>query len=94
MTQFGVCWAKIDRLECFVIIVKSKHHFISSTFQFLADNKLHVVLSLFELKEYYMQCDQIGRFLKLLGNKCSYKSSPNIVVIVWPILNNETFMYE
>ena len=26
------------------------------------------------------QCDQIGRFFELLGNKISYKSSPKILV--------------
>ena len=26
------------------------------------------------------QCDQIGRFSELLGNKLAYKSSPNILL--------------
>ena len=41
------------------------------------------------------QCDQIGRFLKVLGNKFSYKSSPSIrwpfglfkaKKLIWPLL--------
>ena len=38
------------------------------------------------------QCDQIGQFLQVLGNKLSHKSSPNILVIFWTISNNVTIM--
>ena len=33
------------------------------------------------------QCDQIRRFLQVLGNKLSHKRSPNILVIFWAISN-------
>jgi len=32
---------------------------------------------------HHNQCDQIGQFFELLGNKFSYKSSPNILVPFW-----------
>ena len=38
------------------------------------------------------QCDQIGRVFYLLGNKFSYKSSPNILVNFGAVYNNTTFM--
>ena len=38
------------------------------------------------------QCDQIGRFLQVLGNKLYYKRSPNILVTFWAISNNVTIM--
>ena len=38
------------------------------------------------------QCDEIGRFLQILGNKLSHKSSPNILVSFWAISNNVTVM--
>ena len=39
-----------------------------------------------------VQCDQIGRFLQVLGNKLSHKSCPNILVIFGAISNNVTIM--
>ena len=36
------------------------------------------------------QCDQIGRFLQVLGNKLSHKSFQNIFVSFWAISNNVT----
>ena len=41
---------------------------------------------------HHNQCDQIGQFFELLGNKFSCKSSPNIMVTFWVILNNTTFL--
>ena len=38
------------------------------------------------------QCDQIGRFFKILGNKYSYKRSPNILVNFRSFLNR-TFRF-
>ena len=38
------------------------------------------------------QCDQIGRFLQVLGNKLSHKSRPNMMVTFWAISNNVTIM--
>ena len=40
----------------------------------------------------YYQCDQIGRFLKVLCNKCYFKISPNICATFWGILNYITFI--
>ena len=37
-------------------------------------------------------CDQIGRFLQVLGTKVSHESSPNILVTFWAISNNVTIM--
>ena len=37
------------------------------------------------------QCDLIGRFLKVLGNKVPFKSSPNIWQQIWAIVKNGTF---
>ena len=34
----------------------------------------------------FVQCDQIGRFLQVLGNKLSHKSSQNILVTFWLFL--------
>ena len=34
---------------------------------------------------YRAQCDQIGRFLQVIGNKESHKSKPNILVTFWAI---------
>ena len=39
------------------------------------------------------QCDQIGRFLQVLGNKFSHKSTSDILVIFWAISNNVKIMY-
>ena len=44
------------------------------------------------LSEWASQCDQIGWFLQVLGNKLSHKSSPNILVTFWAISNNVTIM--
>ena len=41
-----------------------------------------------EWNEAAQQCDQIWRFMLVLGDKFSYKSSPNLV---WPILNKINF---
>ena len=38
------------------------------------------------------QCDQIGRFLQVLGNKLYHKNSPNILMTFWAISNNATIM--
>ena len=35
--------------------------------------------------ERQIQCDQIGRFLQIIGNKLSHKSSPNMMVPFWAI---------
>ena len=37
---------------------------------------MNVIFSLFESRD---QCDQIGRFMKVLGNKFAHKSSPKIL---------------
>ena len=42
----------------------------------------------------FLQCDQIGRFLQVLGNKMSQKSSPNILVTFRAISYNVTIMYK
>ena len=39
-----------------------------------------------------LQCDQIGRFLKVLGNKFSFKSSPKVFCDFWALLKNITFL--
>ena len=48
--------------------------------QYFSDNWADPVVHSILAKELlgYNQCDQIGRFMKLLGDKSSYKSSPNI----------------
>ena len=38
-----------------------------------------------------IQCDQIGRFLKVLGDNYSYKSSPNVTVTVLAIKKHYSF---
>ena len=35
--------------------------------------------------------DQIGQFLKVIGEKFAYKSSANISMIFWSILESNTF---
>ena len=37
------------------------------------------------------QCERIGRFFKVLGNKVPCKSSPNIYQKFWAIVKNGTF---
>ena len=37
-----------------------------------------------------IQCDQIGRFFKVLVHKVSFKSSPNIFGQAWAISKNKT----
>ena len=44
----------------------------------------------FVLRPSANQCDQIGRFLQVLGNKLSHKSFQNIFVSFWAISNNVT----
>ena len=48
--------------------------------QYFSDNWADPFVHSIPAKELlgYNQCDQIGRFMKLLGDKSSYKSSPNI----------------
>ena len=38
----------------------------------------------------HLQCDQIGRFLKVLTNKFLHKRSPNILGLFWAINKNNT----
>ena len=38
-----------------------------------------------------VQCDQIGRFLKVLMNKVPCKCSPKIKQLFWAIVKNGTF---
>ena len=38
-----------------------------------------------------LQCDQIGPFLKVLGNKFSSKSNQNILLLYWAILKRIAF---
>ena len=40
------------------------------------------------------QCDQIGQFLQVPGNKLSHKSSPSILVAFWDISNNVTILWK
>ena len=40
------------------------------------------------------QCEQIGRFLKILGKKLSYKSSPNIIFMFWLLSIKYRFISE
>ena len=44
-----------------------------------------------EVEKGLKQFDQIGRFLKVLGNKIACKSRPNIKQQFWAILKNCTF---
>ena len=41
---------------------------------------------------YLWRCEQIGRFLQVLGNKLSHKSSSNILVTFWTIPKNVTLL--
>ena len=38
--------------------------------------------------------DQIGQFLKVIGEKFAYKSSANISMIFWSILESNTFKWK
>ena len=40
----------------------------------------------------HVQCDQIGRFLQVLGYKLSQKSSPKMWVTFWATSKNVTIM--
>ena len=41
-----------------------------------------------------LRCDQIGRFLKILGKKVSYKSIPNVLLMFGLLSNKYLFMYK
>ena len=43
------------------------------------------ILKLFAIVCRFGQCDQIGRFLKVLGNKLAYESSPKRLANIWAI---------
>ena len=42
------------------------------------------------LRNFGKQCDQIGQFLKVHGNKFAYKSSPKTLVTFWAFLKRIT----
>ena len=53
--------------------------------------KIHGTQFEVENRLIWVQCDQIGRVLTVLGKKFSYKSSQNIWWLFWAILNDIIF---